>query len=128
MPSLLVFSITYVFVLSIVDHKERRFYAPVAQLGCFSQAFAFDQLYRLSFMPVVLLKFGSSAIMVIDGLKYIFAFLQYRGLYYSMLEPYLIFNGYSPHLYSKDPTNNQPIVNAENFNQAESVYFFDKFS
>ena len=48
--------------------------------------------------------------MVVDGIKYLFSFIQYRGLYYSMLEPYLIFNGYSPHLYSKDPVTKQPMM------------------
>jgi hypothetical protein len=35
-PSVFIYIVTYLFVLSKVDHKELRFYAPVAQLGCFA--------------------------------------------------------------------------------------------
>lgn len=33
-PTLLVYVVTMVFMLSSVDHKERRFYAPITQLAC----------------------------------------------------------------------------------------------
>lgn len=48
--------------------------------------------------------------MAVDGIKLIFSLIQFSGLYYSMMEPYLMFNG----------RYNLP-------SDAESVYFFDKF-
>ena len=32
-PTFMIYIVTYLFVLSIVDHKERRFYAPITQLA-----------------------------------------------------------------------------------------------
>jgi hypothetical protein len=40
-PTLLVYVVTMVFMLSSVDHKERRFYAPITQLACLCQAYAY---------------------------------------------------------------------------------------
>lgn len=39
-PSLITFITACLTVLSMVDHKELRFYAPVAQIGCFAQGYA----------------------------------------------------------------------------------------
>jgi hypothetical protein len=48
--------------------------------------------------------------MTVDGIKLVFSIITYTGIYYSMMEPYLLFNG----------RYNLPT-------DAQSVYFFDKF-
>jgi hypothetical protein len=48
--------------------------------------------------------------MAVDGVKLILSLIQYQGIYYSMMEPYLLFNN----------RYNLP-------SRAESIYFFDKF-
>ena len=62
--------------------------------------------------------------MAIDGIKMILAILHYREVYFSMMEPYDIFNGRSPHLYT-GPINE--LTGKPSFVPAESVYYFDMF-
>ena len=108
-PSIIIYSLTYLAVLSKVDHKELRFYAPIAQLGCLSQALSYTEIhdfvakrYRGIFRLVVILLF------VVDGIKYTFSFVQYGGIYYSMMEPYNIFNGRTHHLYDENGLYMEP--------------------
>ena len=90
-PGIFVFIVTYLIILSMVDHKERRFYAPVAQLGCFAQGYTYSQLWKFKkFRP--LMKLILVTLMTIDGVKFFFAIKFFGGTYHSMLEPYLLFN------------------------------------
>ena len=122
-PSIFIYITTYLAVLSKVDHKELRFYAPVAQLGCFAQAYGCIQFWRIKGLRPVF-RLAVILIMVVDGVKLIFSIIQYQGIYYSMLEPYNIFNGRSPHLYIGPP---DPKTGKSTFETPHSIYYFDKF-
>lgn len=91
-PGIFLYLLTYILILSMVDHKERRFYAPVAQLGCFAQGYAYTQFWKVKKIRPVL-KHIFTTIMVVDGIKLFYALKFYTGMYHSMLEPYLVFNG-----------------------------------
>jgi hypothetical protein len=58
----------------MVDHKELRFYAPVAQIGCFAQGFGFVQLWKIKSIRWTL-KYISIVIMAVDGIKLIFSLI-----------------------------------------------------
>ena len=122
-PSIFIYISTYLAVLSKVDHKELRFYAPVAQLGCFAQAYGCIQFWRIKKLRPVF-RLVMILIMAVDGVKLIFSIIQYQGIYYSMLEPYDIFTGRSQHLHvgPLDKTTGKP-----RFETPQSIYYFDKF-
>ena len=63
-------------------------------------------------------------LMAVDGIKLILSIIQYQGIYYSMLEPYNIFNGRSHHLYIGPPDEK---TGKPRFETPMSVYYFDKF-
>lgn len=89
-PSILIYIVTYLAILSSVDHKELRFYAPVAQLGCFAQGYAFVQIWNIK-RARPLFKYLTTLLMAVDGIKLIWSLICYSGIYYSMQEPYLLF-------------------------------------
>jgi hypothetical protein len=64
----------------------------------------------------------SSLLMFLNAKGYIIHMLFFSGPLNSMLEPYLIFNGRTPHLYMDGNMSNP-----ESFRRAESVYFLEKF-
>ena len=120
-PSIAVFMVAYLVFLSFVGHKELRFYAPIVLLGCFAQAFAFEQLFHvpalrrfLKYLLIALLSLGPAG-------KMAKAAYNDSSIQRSMLEPYLIFNdGRFPGLSGNSSAAESPA-------QVESVYFFDKF-
>lgn len=68
-------------------------------------------------------KFIGHIIFIVDMSKYIFASpIAYTGFYFTMLEPYYIFSGQTPHLYLDGNMSNP-----DSFRRAESVFFFAKY-
>ena len=59
--------------------------------------------------------------MLQDVFKYVTHIFHYSGVFCSMLEPYLIFNGFSNQLYINQT------MKPENFRRAQSVFFLEKF-
>jgi len=78
------------------------------------------QIYRITQIRKIL-RLVLIALMAVNGVKLINSVIQYQGIYYSMLEPYSIFNGRSPHLYTVDEDGHSTFV------PAHSVYYFDKY-
>ena len=74
-PTIFIYTITYLAVLSKVDHKELRFYAPIAQLGCMSQAVSYTEIYTFLGKYSYLMKPIVTLLFVIDGIKYVFSFV-----------------------------------------------------
>ena len=69
------------------------------------------------------MKYAAQIIFLVDMIKYVYASsLSYTGITYTMLEPYLIFNGRTPHLYTDGNMSNP-----DSFQRAESIYFFEKY-
>ena len=60
--------------------------------------------------------------MFLNSKSYIIMLIFFEGQLSSMLEPYYIFNGWTPHLY-KDGNMSNPA----SFQRAQSVYFLEKF-
>ena len=120
-PTFFIFVASYIFVLSSVDHKERRFYAPITQLACMCQAYGFIQLFTFvrvlqnNNLPITakifgkLIMYAAICIHVRDANDYVTSFFFFGGVSNTMLEPNLIFSGKSPHLYKNgdmsDPNN-----------------------
>jgi hypothetical protein len=73
-PSIFTFIVACLTVLSAVDHKELRFYAPVAQIGCFAQAYGIVQLWQFKSIRWTL-KYIFIVVMAVDGIKLIFSLL-----------------------------------------------------
>ena len=61
----------------------------------------------------MILKYTVQIIMFIDSFKYATCYSHFRGVINSMLEPYLIFTGRTPHLYK-----NFDSTDKNNFNRA----------
>ena len=59
--------------------------------------------------------------MLQDSFIYVTGMFHFVGIYTTMLEPYLIFNGFSDHLYINKT------MKPENFRRAQSVFFAEKF-
>ena len=99
-PFIFVYSITYIAVLSSLDHKELRFYTPVIQLGCLSQGYMYEQLYILSKNVTwhKTVKFLVITLMMVQHVKFIGAMWQYPNQYWSMLDQYVVLNQRSPHI------------------------------
>lgn len=115
-PLVLVYSSAYVIALSLIDHKEHRFYTPVVQIGLISQAYFYEQLYVAS-KPLILkrvLKLAIIILMIVTNIKFIFSMYHYEGQYWNMLDSYVLLNGRSHHFPNADKL-------------PESVYFIEKY-
>ena len=111
-PSVLVFTVSSLAVLSTVDHKELRFLSPLVQLGCMSEAFVIVQGYRVKSLRLVT-KWAVITIMFMGAaVGYIYATRAYQGIFYSSAEPHLLFRS----------------VGNKVTEQPESVFVDDKFA
>lgn len=97
-PVFLIYSVTYIWILCLIEHKEHRFILPVICISNIGLAYFWEEVYLLFESKMIRkgLKNFLMLLFLILILQYLSCVLMYPVLYFNNLDIYYFFNNYVP--------------------------------